>query len=126
MTYTRNVNKFLEAQNCVYDTALKEIRNGKKINHWMWFIFPQVSGLGFSEIAKFYAIEDKIEASAYLNHPVLGERLIECCSELLKLENNDAIDIFETVDSFRPEPCLHNLPVGVQDKLIAPYFQKCV
>ncbi len=96
-----NVSRFLEAQKGVYEIALEEIKNGKKAGHWMWFIFPQISGLGFSEMAKFYAVKNKAEATAYLNHAVLGPRLIEISTELLKLKNQNAQAIFGTVDSMK-------------------------
>ncbi len=96
-----NLLRFVEAQNAVYENAVKEIRNGKKNGHWMWFIFPQISGLGFSEMAKFYAIKNENEASAYLNHAVLGTRLVEISNELLNLHTQNSVAIFGTVDSLK-------------------------
>ena len=75
-----NLDRFIEAQNKVYDTVISELNSGYKRTHWIWYIFPQIQGLGRSQTARFYAIEDKQEAIDYLNHPVLGERLIECTS----------------------------------------------
>ncbi|MGI4729056.1 MAG: DUF1810 domain-containing protein, partial [Janthinobacterium lividum] len=77
MNNQNNLQRFLDAQKSSYQTALTEIKNGKKRSHWMWYIFPQIQGLGFSETSKFYAIKDVSEAEAYLQHPVLGARLIE-------------------------------------------------
>jgi uncharacterized protein (DUF1810 family) len=96
-----NLQRFLTAQEGVYDKALKEIKNGRKKSHWMWFIFPQIMGLGFSETSMFYAIKNLEEAAAYLKHPVLGSRLIEICNELLNLENDDAGNIFGSPDNLK-------------------------
>ena len=73
-----SLNRFLEAQENVYPQVLKELRNAKKTAHWMWFIFPQVEGLGHSSTAKYYSIKSILEAKEYLAHPVLGKRLLEC------------------------------------------------
>jgi uncharacterized protein (DUF1810 family) len=79
-----DLGRFVEAQgNGVYDRALAELRAGQKRSHWMWFVFPQIAGLGRSETAQFYAIEDIAEARAYLQHPMLGPRLVECTEALL-------------------------------------------
>ena len=87
-----NLERFVEAQNeyDTYETALKEIKAGRKRSCWIWFIFPQLKGLGFSYNAQYYGIEDSNEAKAYLNHPVLGPRLLEISGELLKLQENDS------------------------------------
>ena len=74
---TQELDRFLSAQALVHDQALAELRRGRKTSHWMWFIFPQIAGLGHSETAQFYAIRDAAEARAYLAHPLLGPRLIE-------------------------------------------------
>jgi len=80
-----DLKRFLDAQNRDYAVALSEIRAGKKRSHWMWYIFPQIYGLGFSEMSKRYAISDLPEAAAYLDHPLLGKRLIEISVALLQL-----------------------------------------
>lgn len=72
MTTQQDLRRFIEAQETTYAAALQEIKSGKKTGHWMWFIFPQLQGLGFSDTAKFYAIRDKAEATDYMNDPVLG------------------------------------------------------
>jgi uncharacterized protein (DUF1810 family) len=95
------LNRFIDAQQTDYQTALSEIKNGKKRSHWMWYIFPQIQGLGFSETSKYYAIKDAAEAQEYLNHSVLGSRLIEICSELLKLKSNDAYSVFGSPDDMK-------------------------
>ncbi|CAN5246896.1 DUF1810 domain-containing protein [soil metagenome] len=96
-----NLQRFLTAHEGTYETALAEIKNGRKTGHWMWFIFPQIKGLGFSETSMFYAIKNLEEAAAYLQHPVLGSRLIEICNELLNLETDDAGKIFGSPDNLK-------------------------
>ena len=96
-----SLDRFLEAQKGVYETALAEVSNGRKTSHWMWFIFPQIQGLGLSETAKYYAIKDRAEAAQYLAHPVLGARLVAISETLLLLDNNDPIKIFGHTDSMK-------------------------
>ncbi|MBC5774982.1 DUF1810 domain-containing protein [Pontibacter sp. KCTC 32443] len=93
-----NLNRFLEAQESTYQAALAEIRNGRKRSHWMWFIFPQLAGLGFTETSQFYAIKSIDEATAYLHHPVLGKRLLEITEALLTIEGKSANQIFGSPD----------------------------
>ncbi|MBX2921448.1 MAG: DUF1810 domain-containing protein [Chitinophagaceae bacterium] len=101
MTDQNNLTRFLEAREHDFDAALQEIKNGRKTGHWMWYIFPQISGLGNSETSRLYAIKDMIEAKQYLGHPVLGPRLVEITSELLNLETNDPAAIFGDIDSLK-------------------------
>lgn len=101
MEQTDNLSRFLSAQEGVYVQALAEIKSGRKTSHWMWFIFPQIQGLGHSETARYYAIRDKEEATRYLEHPVLGKRLIEISTELLRLPATRAVDIFGMVDCLK-------------------------
>lgn len=96
-----DLQKFIDAQEDDYATALSEIQNGRKRSHWMWYIFPQIQGLGFSGMSKRYAIKDLDEAEAYINHPVLGQRLIEICSALLELDSNDPHAIFGSPDDMK-------------------------
>jgi uncharacterized protein (DUF1810 family) len=96
-----DLTRFLDAQNKLYLTALSEIRNGKKQSHWMWFIFPQLTGLGHSDTAKFYGIDSTEEAMMYLAHPVLRKHLIEISAALLKIENKTASDIFGSPDDLK-------------------------
>ncbi len=96
-----NLQRFLAAQETSYPTALAEIKNGRKQSHWMWYIFPQIQGLGFSETSKFYAIKHMDEAEAFLQHPVLGSRLVDICKALLKLESNNANQIFGSPDDMK-------------------------
>lgn len=101
MTKENNLKRFIDAQESDYKIALSEIKNGRKRSHWMWYIFPQIQGLGFSETSKFYAIKDIDEAEAFLKHPVLGSRLVEICNELLQLKSNDANRIFGSPDDLK-------------------------
>ncbi len=96
-----DLSRFLEAQKHSYGTALEEIREGKKTSHWMWYIFPQIQGLGISSTARYYAIQNLDEAKAYLKDPVLGRRLEEICQALLELESNDAFEIFGSPDCMK-------------------------
>jgi len=93
-----NLQRFLDAQETSYKTALKEIKNGTKKSHWMWYIFPQFKGLGYSEISKKYTIKTKEEAIAYVEHPVLGKRLVEINGILLNQSNKTAYEIFDWPD----------------------------
>ena len=101
MRHFKKLQRFLDAQEKDYPVALSEIKNGKKKSHWMWYIFPQIQSLGFSETSKFYAIKNIEEAEEFLNHTVLGYRLIEICNELLNLETNDAHKIFGSPDDLK-------------------------
>lgn len=96
-----NLERFLDAQANDYSRALREIKSGRKQSHWMWYIFPQIKGLGFSETAKFYAINDLQEARAYLEHPVLGSRLVEISNALLGLEGKSANQILGSPDDLK-------------------------
>lgn len=96
-----NLNRFVDAQAEYFETAQAEIRAGKKRSHWMWFIFPQVAGLGYSETSKFYAIRDIHEAQAYLDHPVLGARLQAIAGDLLLPGSHDATAIFGSPDDLK-------------------------
>ena len=95
------LERFVQAQEGSYARALQEIKNGRKTSHWMWYIFPQLSGLGHSQTARYYAIRDRAEAEAYLAHPVLGKRLLEISSELLKLESSDATAVMGWPDDLK-------------------------
>ena len=94
-----DLKRFLEAQENDYETASAEIKCGRKQSHWMWYIFPQIAGLGFSSTSKFYAIKDRREAENYLAHPLLGKRLIEISKALLKIEGKTANQIFGSPDA---------------------------
>jgi uncharacterized protein (DUF1810 family) len=96
-----DLNRFLTAQEREYERALAEIKNGRKRSHWMWYIFPQIVGLGLSDTSRFYAIKDQAEAEAYLLHPILGNRLIEISKALVDLEDNHATRIFGSPDDLK-------------------------
>lgn len=96
-----NLKRFIDAQEKTYKSALAEIKNGKKQTHWMWFIFPQIQGLGYSSTSKFYAIHDLQEAADYLKHDVLGRRLIEICHALMSLSTSDPRPIFGSPDDLK-------------------------
>lgn len=96
-----NLARFIQAQENAYATALRELRNGQKRSHWMWFIFPQIQGLGFSPTAQYYAIKDIDEARAYLAHSLLGPRLAECTATVNALEGKSLEQIFGHVDHLK-------------------------
>ena len=100
-----DLGRFVEAQERTYDRALAEVRAGRKRTHWMWFVFPQLDGLGFSETARRYAIKSRAEAQAYLNHPVLGPRLVECVEAALGVEGRSATEVFGSPDDLKLRSC---------------------
>jgi len=106
MAYETDLKRFVDAQRDDYETALSEIKSGRKRSHWMWYIFPQILGLGFSSTSKFYAIKDRDEAVAYLCHPILGERLISISKELLKAPTDNANAIFGSPDDLKLKSCM--------------------
>ena len=93
--------RFVEAQGRVYETALSELRAGHKRSHWMWFVFPQLSGLGHSPTAQFYGLSGLAEAKAYLAHPVLGPRLRACTQAVLDLQDRAIAQIFGSPDDLK-------------------------
>ena len=96
-----NLQRFLDAQATDYAQALAEVKAGRKRSHWMWYIFPQIQGLGFSETSRFYGIRDLAEATAYLQHPVLGSRLVAICEALLQLPGSNATSIMGSPDDVK-------------------------
>ena len=96
-----DLSRFVEAQAATYQTALAELRRGRKESHWMWFVFPQIQGLGSSPTARFYAIADLAEAKAYLAHPVLGPRLREVAATINALPGDDAHAVFGSPDDLK-------------------------
>jgi uncharacterized protein (DUF1810 family) len=122
-----DLNRFILAQENDYAPALAEIRSGRKRTHWMWYIFPQLDGLGFSETARRYAIRGPNEARAYLEHPVLGPRLVECAEAVLAVQCRSAREIFGTPDDLKLRSCATLFaevsPAGsVFHRLIQVYF----
>lgn len=100
-----DLQRFVIAQQGVYERALAEVRSGEKRSHWMWFIFPQYAGLGHSAMAQRYAIQSATESRDYLKHPVLGPRLYECFAALLAVEGRTAHEIFGAVDAMKLRSC---------------------
>ena len=103
-----DLQRFVAAQDAggTYDRAAAELRGGRKSSHWMWFIFPQIAGLGYSPAARTYAITSLDEARAYLAHPVLGARLIECATILTRLPGRSAEQVFGEVDALKLRSCI--------------------
>jgi uncharacterized protein (DUF1810 family) len=100
------LERFTEAQARNYADALAEIRNGRKRTHWMWYVFPQIQGLGLSETARFYALRDAREAAAFLAHPMLGPRLLDISSALLGLASGNASAIMGSPDDLKLRSCM--------------------
>ena len=96
-----NLQRFIEAQEHVYAQVCAELRQGRKTSHWMWFIFPQIRGLGSSETAQYFAIAGRQEAAAYAAHPVLGTRLRECAALVLQVDNKSVDRIFGYPDNLK-------------------------
>ncbi|RYF99406.1 MAG: DUF1810 domain-containing protein [Chitinophagaceae bacterium] len=101
-----DLSRFLDAQKPDYETALAEIRNGRKITHWIWYIFPQLKGLGYSGNAQFYGIKDQEEADAYRAHPVLGTHLVEISDALLQLDTSNATEVMGSPDDLKLRSCM--------------------
>ena len=106
MDSSDSLNRFIQAQRDTYENAFQEVRTGRKVSHWMWFIFPQIRGLGHSEMAKKYAIEDLKEAERYLKHPILGSRLVAISKVLTELIGKTAHEIFGSPDDLKLRSCM--------------------
>ena len=122
-----DLNRFLVGQESIYGLALSELRSGRKRSHWMWFVFPQFAGLGASPLSRHYAIKSVAEAEAYLRHPVLGPRLVDCCEAVLAVKGRTAFEIFGSPDDLKLRSCAtlfaHVSPAGsVFERLLARYF----
>ncbi len=120
--------RFVRAQEGDYERALAEIRGGRKRSHWMWYVFPQYDGLGFSPTSRLYAVKSLAEARAYLSHPVLGPRLVECAEAALGVEGRSASEIFGSPDDMKLRSCATLFarvsPAGsVFQRLLDKYFQ---
>lgn len=120
--------RFVRAQTGDYTQALAEIRSGRKRSHWMWYVFPQFDGLGFSAMSKRYSMKTTAEAVAYLAHPVLGPRLVECAEAALGVEARSAFEIFGSPDDMKLKSCATLFaqvsPAGsVFERLLGKYFQ---
>ena len=120
--------RFVQAQEEDYEQVLAEIRSGRKHSHWMWYVFPQFDGLAFSSTSRRYSIKSAAEAEAYLSHPVLGPRLMECAEAVLAVDGRSALDIFGSPDDVKLRSCATLFgsvsPAGsVFERLLDRYFQ---
>lgn len=119
------LHRFVDAQHGIYEQALAEIRRGLKASHWMWFIFPQLDGLGMSEKSRHFAIRSLDEARAYLQHTELGPRLLECTQAALAIENRSALQVFGEPDhrKLQSSATLFSLVHPAFDDLLKKYFE---
>lgn len=122
-----SLDRYIKAQAPVYAQALAELKRGEKQSHWMWYIFPQIAGLGRSSMSQTYAIQSLDEAREYLAHPVLGARMRECCQVLLALEGKTAHEIFRSPDDLKFRSCLTLFAQAAPDEslfddLLVKYF----
>ena len=128
MTDPHNLQRFIDAQDGVYETALAELCAGQKQSHWMWFIFPQLRGLGLSPTAQRYGIVSLDEAKAYLEHPQLGSRLYDCVQALLPWEGRPAGQILGPVDAMKLRSSLTLFdrvrPHSIFAEGLAAFFQR--
>jgi uncharacterized protein (DUF1810 family) len=121
------LGRFVEAQRLDYARALAELRGGRKRSHWMWYVFPQIAGLGMSAMSRKYSIHGLAEAEAYLRHPLLGPRLVECAEAVLGVEGRSAGEIFGSPDDLKLRSCATLFacasPAGsVFDRVLARYY----
>jgi uncharacterized protein (DUF1810 family) len=125
---TFGLSRFMKAQDGVYDRVLAELKSGLKRSHWMWYIFPQIDGLGYSATSKYYAIKSMEEAKAYLNHPALGLRLLECAEAVLAVEGRLVSDILGYPDDLKLKSSMTLFasiagPDSVFVRVLDKYFQ---
>lgn len=120
----QGLERFVEAQKRDYQLALAEVRAGKKRSHWIWYIFPQMYGLGHSCYANLYGIRNRVEAVGYLKHKVLGKRLREITSALLKHEDNPADEIFGDLDAMKVKSCMTLFDIISPDDIFAEVLNK--
>jgi uncharacterized protein (DUF1810 family) len=123
-----DLNRFLSAQEEVYDRALAELRDGLKRSHWMWYIFPQIEGLGHSPTTRLYSIKSLEEARQYLAHPVLGARLMECAEAVLAVQGLSASDIFGHPDDWKLQSSMTLFemvsgPHSIFERVLDKYYQ---
>ena len=123
MTFAFDLERFVRAQDGVYDTALAEITAGQKRSHWMWFVFPQIAGLGQSDMARRYAIGSLEEAVAYLAHPVLGPRLIEITAAMLSHAGDAAAKILGGIDAVKLRSSMTLFSRAATDPVL---FDRCL
>ena len=120
-----SLDRFIKAQANTYKIAMSELKNGKKRTHWMWFIFPQLRGLGMSSISRYYGLEGIEEARAYLDHPVLSGRLYEACNELLKHKDKSALEIFGDIDEMKLKSSMTLFALASEDYTIFDEVLRC-
>ena len=113
-----SLERFVQAQTLMYSVTLKEIKNGKKTSHWMWYMFPQLRGLGTSTMTHMYGISGLKEAKAYLEHPVLSVRIYELCGELLKHKDKTALEIFGDIDEMKLKSSMTLFALTTEDYAI--------
>ncbi len=123
-----DLSRFLRAQEEDYERAVTEIRSGQKRSHWMWYIFPQIDGLGASSASKRYSIKSLDEARAYLQHPILGPRLLACAEAVASVEGRTATEIFGSPDDLKLKSCATlfacvSSPGSVFDRLLGKYYR---
>jgi uncharacterized protein (DUF1810 family) len=116
-----DLQRFVDAQAQTYEQALAELRDGEKRTHWMWFVFPQIAGLGRSGMAQRFALSGTAEARAYAAHPTLGRRLVECARALTDLDTADAVRVFGSVDAQKLQSSMTLFAVAVPEE---PVFQQ--
>jgi uncharacterized protein (DUF1810 family) len=127
MAPTPDLTRFVQAQECVYEPAMSEIRSGRKQTHWMWFIFPQFDGLGSSATSRQYAIRSVAEAEAYLRHPVLGPRLVASAEAVLAIAGRSVFEVFGSPDDMKLRSCATlfarvSPPGSVFERLLERHF----
>ena len=127
MNDPHDLYRFVEAQETSYANALSEIRAGRKRTHWMWYLFPQFEGLGYSPTTRHFSIKSLREAIAYLEHPLLGPRLAECCESLLSLDGRSARQIFGTPDDLKLKSSMTLFALvsregSLYERVLAKYF----
>ena len=123
-----NLNRFIEAQVDSYESAMSELSRGRKSGHWIWYIFPQIVGLGSSDITKLYSIKSIEEAQAYLEHPVLGQRLFKSCDILLKLEDVSISDVMGFPDDLKLKSSMTlftevSPPSSIFSEVLSKYYE---
>lgn len=120
------IERFVQAQKDTYPRALEEIKSGKKRTHWMWYIFPQLKGLGRSATSEYYGIDGISEAKEYLAHPILGKHLRDITQALLQLETNDAHEVFGAPDDMKIHSCMTLFnqvsPQDIFNELLVKFF----
>lgn len=119
-----SIERFIKAQNKYFDMAKHELKNGKKQSHWMWFIFPQIKGLGYSEMSVYYAVNNKTEINEYINNKYLMDNYLELCCILLSLETNNPKVIFGDIDSMKLQSSLTLFYVFTNNLIIEKLLNK--